>query len=315
MKGAVESSQALHGNFLSKPHPCWTFPQAQAPAWSSSFQPWLTLLHAWDLTCPSTALIGCVPQGKHLPGRQDNMQLLPPVPGATMEKSYVSVFLLLVAISCALAAKDTGKKETKETKETTAKPKLPQTLSRGKEKNKKHTPNKQAKCNLLNFWFLCCSKILIFLQFILQINFLVFPSPPPSLLLIQSPLAAPLFKAPQRQRAGCEPVVTCPAYNAPPVLSLQAGETSSSGHRHTRKPFSAPSTGTAALAYPMVPPWRPLAPPTIYPAPNKESSFPATSPWWLSTTWTTARTAKVIPRHWERKKKENPVFSFWLNAA
>lgn len=68
-----------------------------------------------------------------------------------MEKSYVSVFLLLVAISCALAAKDAGKKETKETKETTAKPKLPQTLSRGKEKNKKHTPNKQTKCNLLNF--------------------------------------------------------------------------------------------------------------------------------------------------------------------
>ncbi|NWX07530.1 AGR2 protein, partial [Caloenas nicobarica] len=48
-----------------------------------------------------------------------------------MEKSYVSVFLLLVAISCALAAKDAGKKETKETKETTVKPKLPQTLSRG----------------------------------------------------------------------------------------------------------------------------------------------------------------------------------------
>uniref|UniRef100_A0A8C0FIL1 Anterior gradient 2, protein disulphide isomerase family member n=1 Tax=Bubo bubo TaxID=30461 RepID=A0A8C0FIL1_BUBBB len=45
-----------------------------------------------------------------------------------MEKSYMSMFLLLVAISCALA-KDAGKKETKE---TTAKPKLPQTLSRGK---------------------------------------------------------------------------------------------------------------------------------------------------------------------------------------
>lgn len=58
-----------------------------------------------------------------------------------MEKSYVSVFLLLVAISCALAAKDAGKKETKE---TTAKPKLPQTLSRGKEKKKNHTPNKQS---------------------------------------------------------------------------------------------------------------------------------------------------------------------------
>nr|XP_009929654.1 PREDICTED: anterior gradient protein 2 homolog [Opisthocomus hoazin] len=40
-----------------------------------------------------------------------------------MEKTYVSMFLLLVAISCALA-KDVGKKE------TTAKPKLPQTLSR-----------------------------------------------------------------------------------------------------------------------------------------------------------------------------------------
>ncbi|NXG94277.1 AGR2 protein, partial [Stercorarius parasiticus] len=44
-----------------------------------------------------------------------------------MEKSYTSMFLLLVAISCALA-KDVGKKEAKE---TTAKPKLPQTLSRG----------------------------------------------------------------------------------------------------------------------------------------------------------------------------------------
>ncbi|GAB0184558.1 anterior gradient protein 2 [Grus japonensis] len=47
-----------------------------------------------------------------------------------MEKSYVSMFLLLVAISCALA-KDVGKKETKE---TTAKPKLPQTLSRALKK-------------------------------------------------------------------------------------------------------------------------------------------------------------------------------------
>ncbi|KAM6282228.1 anterior gradient protein 2 homolog [Porphyrio hochstetteri] len=45
-----------------------------------------------------------------------------------MEKSYMSMFLLLVAISCAVA-KDVGKKEAKETKET--KPKLPQTLSRG----------------------------------------------------------------------------------------------------------------------------------------------------------------------------------------
>lgn len=45
-----------------------------------------------------------------------------------MEKSYMSMFLLLIAISCALA-KDAGKKDTKE---TTAKPKLPQTLSRGK---------------------------------------------------------------------------------------------------------------------------------------------------------------------------------------
>lgn len=45
-----------------------------------------------------------------------------------MEKSYVSMFLLLIVISCALA-KDAGKKDTKD---TTAKPKLPQTLSRGK---------------------------------------------------------------------------------------------------------------------------------------------------------------------------------------
>ncbi|NXU36442.1 AGR2 protein, partial [Drymodes brunneopygia] len=44
-----------------------------------------------------------------------------------MDKSYVCVFLLLVVISCALA-KDTGKKDAKE---ATAKPKLPQTLSRG----------------------------------------------------------------------------------------------------------------------------------------------------------------------------------------
>nr|XP_009679135.1 PREDICTED: anterior gradient protein 2 homolog [Struthio camelus australis] len=51
-----------------------------------------------------------------------------------MEKSYMSVFLLLVALSCALA-KDAPKKETKETKEAKetkeTKPKLPQTLSRG----------------------------------------------------------------------------------------------------------------------------------------------------------------------------------------
>ncbi|TRZ12454.1 hypothetical protein HGM15179_014659 [Zosterops borbonicus] len=44
-----------------------------------------------------------------------------------MEKSYVSMFLLLIVISCALA-KDAGKKDSKD---TTAKPKLPQTLSRG----------------------------------------------------------------------------------------------------------------------------------------------------------------------------------------
>lgn len=61
------------------------------------------------------------------------MKFLSSVPGATMEKRYMSVFLLLIAISCALG-KDTGKKETKE---TTAKPKLPQTLSRGKKTSKK----------------------------------------------------------------------------------------------------------------------------------------------------------------------------------
>ncbi|NWS28235.1 AGR2 protein, partial [Polioptila caerulea] len=43
-----------------------------------------------------------------------------------MEKSYVCLFLLLIVISCALA-KDAGKKDSKD---TTAKPKLPQTLSR-----------------------------------------------------------------------------------------------------------------------------------------------------------------------------------------
>ncbi|RLW11296.1 hypothetical protein DV515_00001571 [Chloebia gouldiae] len=47
-----------------------------------------------------------------------------------MEKSYVSVFLLLIVISCALA-KDAGKKDSKD---TTAKPKLPQTLSRALKK-------------------------------------------------------------------------------------------------------------------------------------------------------------------------------------
>ncbi|NWI20243.1 AGR2 protein, partial [Crypturellus soui] len=48
-----------------------------------------------------------------------------------MEKSYMSVFLLLVALSCALA-KEPPKKETKGPKETKdPKPKLPQTLSRG----------------------------------------------------------------------------------------------------------------------------------------------------------------------------------------
>ncbi|KAM6421988.1 anterior gradient protein 2 homolog [Rhynochetos jubatus] len=44
-----------------------------------------------------------------------------------MHQSYMPVFLLLLAVSCALA-KDAAKKETKE---TPAKPKLPQTLSRG----------------------------------------------------------------------------------------------------------------------------------------------------------------------------------------
>ncbi|NXF17587.1 AGR2 protein, partial [Rhodinocichla rosea] len=44
-----------------------------------------------------------------------------------MERSYVSVLLLLIVISCALA-KDAGKKDSKD---TTTKPKLPQTLSRG----------------------------------------------------------------------------------------------------------------------------------------------------------------------------------------
>lgn len=52
-----------------------------------------------------------------------------------MEKSYVCMFLLLVVISCALA-KDAGKKDTKD---TTAKPKLPQTLSRGKKRTTEKT--------------------------------------------------------------------------------------------------------------------------------------------------------------------------------
>ncbi|NWV27360.1 AGR2 protein, partial [Origma solitaria] len=50
-----------------------------------------------------------------------------------MEKSYLPMFLLLIVISCALA-KDAGKKDAKD---TTAKPKLPQTLSRGKKQLKK----------------------------------------------------------------------------------------------------------------------------------------------------------------------------------
>lgn len=59
-----------------------------------------------------------------------------------MEKSYVSMFLLLIVISCALA-KDAGKKDTKD---TTAKPKLPQTLSRGKiQTTEKKTPTKLKK--------------------------------------------------------------------------------------------------------------------------------------------------------------------------
>ncbi|NXH78330.1 AGR2 protein, partial [Hydrobates tethys] len=58
-----------------------------------------------------------------------------------MEKSYMSMFLLLVAICCALA-KDMGKKETKE---TTAKPKLPQTLSRGKKTTTKPKQNKKVQ--------------------------------------------------------------------------------------------------------------------------------------------------------------------------
>lgn len=53
-----------------------------------------------------------------------------------MEKSFVSLFLLLIVISCALA-KDAGKKDAKD---TAAKPKLPQTLSRGKEPNNGEKP-------------------------------------------------------------------------------------------------------------------------------------------------------------------------------
>ncbi|NWV04034.1 AGR2 protein, partial [Ptilonorhynchus violaceus] len=53
-----------------------------------------------------------------------------------MEKSYVSMFLLLIVISCAVA-KDAGKKDSKD---TTAKPKLPQTLSRGKKQTTEKTP-------------------------------------------------------------------------------------------------------------------------------------------------------------------------------
>ncbi|NWR45845.1 AGR2 protein, partial [Regulus satrapa] len=59
-----------------------------------------------------------------------------------MEKSYVPVFLLLVVISCALA-KDAGKKD------ATAKPKLPQTLSRGKNTS---TYFIFFKCNLDNIF-------------------------------------------------------------------------------------------------------------------------------------------------------------------
>jgi len=130
MNRAAESSQVLHSNLLSQPG----FPQAQSPAWSSSFQPRLTLLHTCALTRCLTVLICCVPPGKEQPGRHRHMKVLSSLPGAAMEKTYVSMFLLLVAISCALA-KDVGKKE------TTAKPKLPQTLSRGKKK----TTKKQAK--------------------------------------------------------------------------------------------------------------------------------------------------------------------------
>lgn len=62
-----------------------------------------------------------------------------------MEKSYVSVFLLLIVISCALA-KDAGKKDSKD---TPAKPKLPQTLSRGK----KQLIFFFFKCNLVSISF------------------------------------------------------------------------------------------------------------------------------------------------------------------
>lgn len=65
------------------------------------------------------------------------------ISGAAMEKSYMSMFLLLVAISCVLA-KDIGKKETKE---TSTKPKLPQTLSRGK----KHIDATDRTCTYVSF--------------------------------------------------------------------------------------------------------------------------------------------------------------------
>lgn len=109
------------------------------------------------------------------------MTVLSSVPGAAMEKSYMSMFLLLVAISCALA-KDVGKKETKETvgketKETVARPKLPQTLSRGKKTNKQTRPKlKKKKCNLLNCLLPCYSNTFALLQLLPQIYFLVLPS-------------------------------------------------------------------------------------------------------------------------------------------
>ena len=50
-------------------------------------------------------------------------------------------------------------------------------------------------------------------------------------------------------------------------------------------------------------PATPRAPLRTAPAPNQGSSVPATNPWWLSTTWTTARTAKVIPPRWKNTKR------------
>lgn len=116
-----------HKHSRKQPNPSWLFAEQTSPFPYTPWSPHLEQLADSPSCIPDHgSASGCT--SEPAAGRQGKMKALFLIPGAAMEKSYASVFLLLMAISCVLA-KDIGKKETKE---TSTKPKLPQTLSRGK---------------------------------------------------------------------------------------------------------------------------------------------------------------------------------------